>query len=388
MANIEKVKRDLQKKETEGKGLEVILKKAIENLGDSLPKHLRPERFVAILHSKLVRNPRLAQCSPDSIIAGFLIAAELGLEPIGGKCDLIPYFNSKTNRYEAVFQIEYKGAIELFYNHPSAKSIKAEVVYEKDFFEFEKGLNQKLIHKPTLESDRGKSIAYYCIAKVKNEVLFEVVSYDEVLKHGLRYSKQVEINKATGQKQFKPESAWATAFDEMGKKTVLLKLVKICPNNPEKIINAIESDYSSRAYREGIKDAFDMPKTVEGFETSDEQQEQQEQKELQEQKEPQEQTETIIEINNQQKNKNKQEIKDVIEQKLQETSIIKQPTPELKQKKLNFLIDFCKATKIWDKVREDDFNLLSIDEKIQVLESLKKEYKNKKMEEENADELF
>lgn len=173
-------------------------------------------RFMSMSYNLLRVNPELAECSADSLIDAFTKAAELGLEPgFNGLCDIIPRWNKNTKRKEAVFQIRYTGLIELFYRHPLAVKIEAHAVFVNDYFEYELGLEQKLVHRPKL-GERGKAIGYYAIAKIKDaDPQIYVMGYEEVKEHQKLWG-------AGG-------SSWTTAFDEMAKKTVLKKVMKYLP---------------------------------------------------------------------------------------------------------------------------------------------------------------
>ena len=66
--------------------------------------------------------------------------AELELFPsnVTGQAYVLPY------KGIAQFQLGYQGLVTLFYRS-GAKSIRAEIVYENDFFEYENGV---IKHKP------------------------------------------------------------------------------------------------------------------------------------------------------------------------------------------------------------------------------------------------
>ena len=146
-------------------------------------------------------------------------SAQLGLEPNTplGQAYLIPYKNHGT--LEAQFQIGYKGLIDLAYRSGQVKTIYAEAVYENDEFEYELGLNPKLVHKPAIK-DRGDVIYYYAVFKLTNGGEgFTVMSKDDIERHKNRFSKAANAG-------FSP---WSTNYDEMAKKTVIKKVLKYAP---------------------------------------------------------------------------------------------------------------------------------------------------------------
>lgn len=75
--------------------------------------------------------------------------SKLGLDCVGtlGQGYLVPYYNSKIKAYECQFIAGYQGLIELARRSGNIARIESRVVYEKDAFEVEYGLNQKLVHQ-------------------------------------------------------------------------------------------------------------------------------------------------------------------------------------------------------------------------------------------------
>jgi recombination protein RecT len=183
-----------------------------------LPKHISPDRLTRIAINVIRTNPQLLQCNLPSLMGGVMEAAKLGLEPgMMGQCYLIPFNNRKAQTMEAQFIIGYRGLIDLVRRSGQVSTIGAQTVYQNDIFEFEYGLEDKLVHKPTLV-DRGAPIAYYAIAKMKDGGYnFLVMSRQDVEKHRDTFSKA---------KNFGP---WVEHFDEMAKKTVLRALIKYLP---------------------------------------------------------------------------------------------------------------------------------------------------------------
>ncbi len=194
--------------------------KAIEpEIKKALPAVMTPERFTRIALSALNTTPKLGECSQMSFLAALMNAAQLGLEvntPLG-QAYLIPYNNK--GRLECQFQIGYKGMLGLAYRNPELQTIQAQAVYENDEFEYELGLNSKLVHKPALEN-RGEVRCYYALYKLKNGGYgFEVMSRKDVELYAKKYSKATDSS----------YSPWSNNFDSMAKKTVIKQLLKYAP---------------------------------------------------------------------------------------------------------------------------------------------------------------
>ena len=185
----------------------------------ALPNTITAERFTRIVLSAISNNKDLQQCTPQSFLAGMMNSAQLGLEPNTplGQAYLIPFRNHGT--MEAQFQIGYKGLIDLAYRSGQVKTIYAEVVREGDEFEYELGLEPKLVHRPA-DSGRGEIKYFYAVFKLVNGGEgFTVMSKDDVDKHRDHFSKAAN-------RGFSP---WSTNYEEMGKKTVIKKVLKYAP---------------------------------------------------------------------------------------------------------------------------------------------------------------
>lgn len=97
--------------------------------------------------------------------------------------------------------------------------MQAQCVYENDEFEYELGLEPKLVHKPALK-DRGNLILVYALWKAKNGGFgFEVMSKEDIDIHVRKYSQSFSSS----------YSPWKTNYEEMAKKTVIKKCLKYAP---------------------------------------------------------------------------------------------------------------------------------------------------------------
>jgi len=233
MATIESVKTAISTTET--KKITTVFeyfehrKKDIEAV---LPKHLTADRLIGIMTYCIKGNPKIAACSQPSLIAAVIQSVQLGLEPnVLGQCYFIPYNNKQsdgTKKLEVQFQIGYRGLLELVRRSGQISTISAEAVYEKDYFLFEYGLEDKLVHRPTLE-DRGKPRAYYAVAKFKDGgYAFHVMSVSDV--------EKIRARSKAGD-----DGPWRTDYDAMAKKTVLKQLCKYLPLSIDKVLMADET---------------------------------------------------------------------------------------------------------------------------------------------------
>lgn len=196
-----------------------MVKAMAPEIKKALPAVMTPERFTRIALSALNNTPQLQQCTPMSFIAALLNAAQLGLEPNTplGQAYLIPYKNK--GNMECQFQIGYKGLIDLAYRNGQMQTIQAQEVYENDLFEYEYGLEPKLIHRPAF-SERGELVYFYGIFRTVNGGFgFSVMSKNDMDNFAKTYSKAFDSS----------YSPWKTNYVEMAKKTVIKQALKYAP---------------------------------------------------------------------------------------------------------------------------------------------------------------
>lgn len=175
--------------------------------------------------------PKLLECDRISLLSALVQVAQFRFMPsgVGGEAYIIPYGK------EAKFQLGYQGLVTLLYRTVTVKAISANVVYENDEFDYEEGLNPRLIHKPTkFGQKKGKAIGVYTVAQLEGQArTFKVMGEDEVM-------AIKNMSKAKNSK----ESPWNSNDPElwMWKKTCLIQMAKLLPKTQE-LQKAIEEDY-------------------------------------------------------------------------------------------------------------------------------------------------
>ena len=203
-----------------------MIKALAPEIKRALPATISPERFTRLALSALNSSPQLRDCSPMSFITALLTAAALGLEvnsPLG-EAYLIPYKNK--NQLMCTCVLGYKGLIALAFRNGQMQMIQAHVVRERDLFDFEYGLNPRLVHRPAKGSleERGEVIYVYAMYKLINGGYnFEVVNKAEIDHHAAKYSKAFSS-------QYSP---WSIVWDDMAKKTCIKQVLKYAPISVE-----------------------------------------------------------------------------------------------------------------------------------------------------------
>lgn len=184
------------------------------------------QQFMAIAIDAVIQNPTLKKCDVNSLIHCCKLASELHLYPgIRQECAFVPR-KQKDGSYLATFMPMFKGLIKLA-NNAGVRVAPPEVVYSNDHFEFERGTNEYLRHKPNM-IDRGEPIAVYSVARTEGDPVFVVLSVQDV--------EKVRASSAA-----KNDGPWKTHWEAMAKKTALKQLLKYLPSS-EKLDRAIQID--------------------------------------------------------------------------------------------------------------------------------------------------
>lgn len=185
-----------------------------------LPKHLTADRFVRVALSALTRIPKLGQCTPESVIKCMMTCSELGLEPDGRRAHLIPFGK------ECTLIIDYKGLVELAKRSGDVSNIHAQIVCERDVFDYNTG---EVTHKIDFKNDRGTMYAVYTVIKFKDGG-----QHTEIM-------TKKDVDRIRARSRAKDSGPWVTDYDEMAKKTVFRRASKWVVLSPE-IQDALDKD--------------------------------------------------------------------------------------------------------------------------------------------------
>ena len=220
------------------RGLLMSMKGEIQN---ALPSYLPVDKFVRTALTAINSNPKLANCTQQSLLAAIMNSAQLGLEfntPLG-ESYLIPY-GSTVN-----FQVGYQGLLKLAYNTGQFKRITAREVRENEDFTINYGTGE-ISHEPCLTGDSGEVMGYYAIYQTKDggqDVFY--MSKKDAENYGKKYSKSYH------------SGPWKTNFDSMAKKSCLIQVLKYAPK-------AIESQGLTQAMQFDNANFKDSMKTDTG----------------------------------------------------------------------------------------------------------------------------
>jgi recombination protein RecT len=199
-----------------------------------LPKHMNVDRFMRSVLVAVTRQPKILDCSLESIYKCCHEAATLGLEVSGilGSAYLVPF------KRECTLIPGYRGLIGLARQSGEVETIDAFAVYEQDECRVQLGTEPSIHHVPKLDgSDRGKLKAVYAVAKIFNGGR-QFVYMPRVDVEKIRDSS----NGYKASKQFKFPTPWDDHFEAMALKTAIRRLIKVLPISVEKLARAQELD--------------------------------------------------------------------------------------------------------------------------------------------------
>jgi recombination protein RecT len=218
---------------TRGADLKESIRKMEAQFQLAMPRGVEAKQLVRDAMTVMSANPNLATVDQRSVLGALMTCAQLGLRPgVLGQAWIIPF------KGKGQLVIGYQGLIALAQRSGDIASISARIVYEGDHFDYEYGLNDRLVHRPT-DGDRGEAIAYYCVVKsTRGGVYWEVISKRAAEVHRDKFA----MAKTREGKIIGP---WADHFDAMALKTIVMKVLKYSPRSTE-LFSAIAADESVR----------------------------------------------------------------------------------------------------------------------------------------------
>jgi recombination protein RecT len=179
-------------------------------------------RFARVALTATFKQPKLLDCTQQSLFNCLLRLSELGLEPDGRRAHLIPY------KDECTLILDYKGIAELIRRNGDVAYIHCDVVCERDHFDYRFGTHGKLEHIPAT-GDRGPVLKAYSFIRLRDGTEeYDVMSTED-------------IERVRKRSRAANDGPWVTDWNEMAKKTVFRRHAKLLPLSPE-IREMIESD--------------------------------------------------------------------------------------------------------------------------------------------------
>lgn len=196
-------------------------------------------RFMTSAIEYVRKVPKLLECDKTSLMMSLVTAAQFRFLPsnVSGESYILPYGK------EATFQMGYQGYVTLLYRTGLISTISSNVIYSNDVFDYEEGLDARLVHKPALfGTGRGEPIGVYTIVVMKDGgKTFKVMDTAAIM-------AIKNMSKAKGS----ASSPWNSNDPEkwMWRKTCLIQHQKLLPKSSELVL-ALEKDYEGGGMDKG-----------------------------------------------------------------------------------------------------------------------------------------
>lgn len=204
-----------------------------------LPKHINPERFVAVAQMAVMNNMDLVRCDKASIYQAVSRCAQDGLFPDGREAAIVP-FGGKAKYMPMVAGICKKAR-----NSGEVSAIDALVVHENDEYDCWTDENGPHFKYKRAYKNRGQVLLTFAYAIMKDKsCMIEEIDEDQM--------------KAIREKSKASDSPWKGPFeDEMRRKSGLRRLAKYRLPNSSDLDNLFKED--NEFYEEPEKTGEEAP---------------------------------------------------------------------------------------------------------------------------------
>lgn len=246
--------RQLTTQPSPAKQLQQVLQRSWDRIAAVMPREMNEQRLYQMFVSAINREPKLAECTVESVLSCFMRCTSLGLEPSNvnglGMAYILPYGNKnyRTGQKEATLIIGYKGMLTLARRSGDLQSIHAQAVYEGDEFEYwedEHGQHFKFRANRNAEHDPSKLTDVYVNAQLTNGgFVFEHMTRAEV-DAIMRRSPSASAK----------STPWKTDYEAMALKTVIRRSFRYLPVSTE-AQHAVTADESTPDYSDLLRPTF------------------------------------------------------------------------------------------------------------------------------------
>jgi len=188
-----------------------------------------PEKFNrlrSLFESAVNKNPKLASCSPASLMGSLKKLAQYDLDLTDeNMAYLVP------RKSECSLQVGFRGLQQIFYNK-GGKKVFAQTVYSDD--EFDIDLDKQVINKHKPGKERKEISGFYGVAVMQN---------GEQLVHYMTKSQMDEQRKKS-----MSDNYWENGFIGMSEKTVIRKVLNKVPQAKMTYLDAPETEIGKREF--------------------------------------------------------------------------------------------------------------------------------------------
>lgn len=217
-------------------------KLAADQLASVAAAHMNPERMMRVLALAVSKTPKLAECSPLSILGALMQSASLGLEPntVMGHSYLVPFdrYERAKNKgdkprkvgTEVQLIVGYRGFVQLGWNSSMVRMFDAAIHYESDpVWKWSRGSTPKLDHE-TGDETGAILHAYAIFESSAGGKTWVVWPEAKLAAHRDRYSKGYAADVKYGKKPTDANvNIWLSDPDLARRKTMIRQLAKVMP---------------------------------------------------------------------------------------------------------------------------------------------------------------
>lgn len=253
-----------------------------DNIAATLGDVSKTKRFTASLISAVRNNKDLSECDAVSIISAALLGESLNLSPSPqlGNFYMVPFGDKNSDVKKAVFQLGYKGYIQLAIRSGQYKRLNVVAVKAGELIKYDPFDEEIVVHaiEDPDEREHAETIGYYAMFELVNG--FKKTMYwskQKMIAHADKYSQafskdavstakfkkvsfaDFEEGKYPREDEWKYSSFWYKDFDGMAYKTMLRQLISKWGIMSIEMQSAFTNDMS---FRETL-DQTEMPKYTE-----------------------------------------------------------------------------------------------------------------------------
>jgi recombination protein RecT len=228
--------------------LKNVIRKMEAQFQLAMPKGMEAKQLIRDFMTVLQLTPKLAECDTTSVLGALMTCSQLGLRPgVLGQAWVLPF------KGKGQLIIGYKGYATLAQRTSAISDITARIIREKDYYDYEFGLEERLVHRPTLTEERGEPVAFYSVVRTNTGGKYwELMSVPEMEAHRDRFAmgrKYGTIGKSgplfNGRYLGEVQGPWVDDFNSMAKKTVVIRALNLAPASTE-LQRAFDVDGSTR----------------------------------------------------------------------------------------------------------------------------------------------
>lgn len=157
----------------------------------ALPVHIPVDRFMRVVMTAIQNNSDLLKCTRQSLFNACVKAAQDGLLPDGREGAIVPFDADSGSSTTATWMPMVYGIRKKVRNSGEISDWHCEVVQEGDEFDYQKGDNPFIFHRPAMTGGRTRKVTHaYSIAIFKDGTKSrEVMNIDAIEEIRQRFSK-------------------------------------------------------------------------------------------------------------------------------------------------------------------------------------------------------